>query len=180
LERVGWEKLRFDGDKIAFTRPGMGLTLNGIAQGYITDRVVELLQVNGMENCLVDMGELRARGRDGHRPWQVAIETPSGKTANNSSISLLNKAVATSGALGFQFDEQGRCNHLFDPFTGACASPARTVSVVADTATTVDALSTAFALMEEKRMETALSRVAGAQVYITIGDETRRIAGTAN
>jgi thiamine biosynthesis lipoprotein len=177
LELVGWEKLLFDRDKIAFTRPGMGLTLNGIAQGYITDCVIELLGAAGIENCLVDMGEIRARGRDGHRPWQVAIETPSGKTANGRSISLLNRAIATSGALGFQFDEQGRYNHLFNPLTGACASPARTVTIITDTAVRADALSTAVALMDEKRIESTLSRSTGAQVYIKTVEGTRTIAG---
>jgi thiamine biosynthesis lipoprotein len=177
LELVGWEKLRFDRDKIAFTRPGMGLTLNGIAQGYITDCVVGLLGTAGVENCLVDMGEIRARGRDGDRSWQVEIETSSGKIASGISISLLNRAMATSGALGFHFDQQGRYNHLFDPSTGTSASPARTVTVIADTAAMADALSTAIALMDEKRIESTLSHSAGAQVYITTADYTRMITG---
>ena len=33
LKLVGWEKVHFDRDKVVFARPGMGLTLNGIAQG---------------------------------------------------------------------------------------------------------------------------------------------------
>jgi thiamine biosynthesis lipoprotein len=177
LELVGWEKLRFDRDRIVFDRAGMGLTLNGIAQGYITDRAVEILRAAGIEHCLVDMGEIRGQGLDGDRPWQIAIEAPSGETARGGSISLLNRAVATSGALGFRFDEQGRYNHLFDPSTGTCASPERTVTVVADTATMVDALSTAFALMDEKRMEATISRLAGVQVYVTTAAGSRMIGG---
>ncbi len=176
LDIVGWDHLRFDRDRIVFARPGMGLTLNGVAQGYITDRVVDLLQDAGIENCLVDMGEIRGRGLDGQEPWRAAIEA-SGEIVSGSSIPLLNRAIATSGASGFRFDEQGRCNHLFDPVTGTCASPARTVTVVADTATTVDALSTAFTLMDEMHIEAVAARFPGAQVYVMTTDGTRMLGG---
>ena len=36
--RVGLDAVRASRARIAFTRPGMALTLNGIAQGWITDR----------------------------------------------------------------------------------------------------------------------------------------------
>jgi thiamine biosynthesis lipoprotein len=172
---VGWEKLSFSRDRIVFGQTGMGLTLNGIAQGYITDCVVELLQAGGFEDCLVDMGEIRARGLDGQRPWQVAIEAPPGTTASGSPVSLLNKAIATSGASGFQFDAQGRYNHLFDPSTGTCASPARAVTVITDAAATSDALSTAFALMDESEIEAVAARSAGTQVYVTTAAGTREV-----
>jgi thiamine biosynthesis lipoprotein len=176
LGLVGWEKVHFDPDKIAFDRRGMGLTLNGIAQGYVTDRVVELLRVGGIENCLVDMGEIRGLGAhpDG-RPWKVALEAPSGALDEGRSIPILNKAVATSGAAGFRFDEKGRFNHLFDPSTGACAYPARNLTVVAATAIWADALSTAFALMTEKEIRSVLSRAGDAQAYVTTESRTRAI-----
>ena len=180
LELVGWEKVRFDRDRVVFDRRGMGLTLNGIAQGYITDRVVELLRAGGIESCLVDMGEIRGLG--GHpdgRPWEVAVESPSGDFDEEPPISIVNKAVATSGAAGFQFDEQGRCNHLFDPSTGACAYPARNLTVVAATAVSADALSTAFALMKEERIRSVLSRSGDAQLYVTTESGTRAITGAS-
>lgn len=44
LQLVGWPKVKLSRDQIVFEKPGMALTLNGIAQGYITDRVVDLLR----------------------------------------------------------------------------------------------------------------------------------------
>ncbi len=44
VARVGHEALEVDPARLRFARPGMGVTLNGIGQGYITDRVVELLR----------------------------------------------------------------------------------------------------------------------------------------
>jgi thiamine biosynthesis lipoprotein len=177
MELVGWQKVRFDRYKVVCDQRGMGLTLNGIAQGYITDRMVELLRAAGIESCLVDMGEIRGLGGnpDG-RPWKVALENPSGEVEEGRSISLVNKAIATSGAGAFEFDKQGRCNHLFNPLTGECANPGRNLTVVAATAVTADALSTAFALMNEDQIKSVLSRLGMAQVYITTDDATRAIS----
>ena len=55
VARVGQEALEVDRSRLRFARPGMGVTLNGIGQGYITDRVVELLRAGGVEHALVDM-----------------------------------------------------------------------------------------------------------------------------
>jgi thiamine biosynthesis lipoprotein len=165
IELVGWQKLGFDRNGIVFERRGMGLTLNGIAQGYITDRAVERLRNGGIENCLVDMGEIRGIGKrpDG-QPWQVALEKGPGNIERPER--LLNKAVATSSATGFQFDVEGHCNHLFDPRKGICASPARTISVIADTAAKADALSTAFSLMSEREITAAVQALNDVEVRI--------------
>ena len=65
--------------RIALERTGMGVTLNGIAQGYITDRVTDILRVNGCDRTFGNMGcsEIRAVGRhaDG-RPWRVGLADP--------------------------------------------------------------------------------------------------------
>jgi len=176
LRLVGWQNVRFGSDLVVFERRGMALTLNGVAQGYITDRIVDMLREAGIESCLVDMGEIRTRGvhPDG-RPWQIALQGPAGEALLPSSIDTINKAVATSGADGFQFDEDGRCNHLFNPATGCCADPARSLTVVAPTAVAADALSTAFALMDEKAIAVVLARAAETQVYVTTIHGTREL-----
>ena len=176
LELVGWKNVRLDPYKIVFNRLGMGMTLNGIAQGYVTDRIVELLRSAGIESCLVDLGEIRGLG--GHpdgRPWRVALDSPSGEN-DKAKLSLVNKAIATSSAAGFQFDVRGEYNHLFNPLTGKCAHPDRSITVVAATAVMADALSTAFALMREDQIRLVLSRLDTAKAYITTDNATRTIA----
>ena len=49
MERVGFGQVAFDANRIALPRRGMGLTLNGIAQGYATDRVVDILRAGGLK-----------------------------------------------------------------------------------------------------------------------------------
>lgn len=161
---VGWSKVSVSRDRIALAERGMGLTLNGIAQGYITDRVIDLLRQEGISSSLVDMGEIRTLG---HRPdgqaWRGAVETAAPRQAH--TLDLVDTAVATTGADGFRFDPDGRCNHLFNPATGGCANPAVSLTVVAPTAATADALSTAFALMDRDAARRVLAGVPGSRLY---------------
>lgn len=164
---VGWSKVSFSRDRIAFARRGMGLTLNGIAQGYITDRIVDLLRQEGIANSLVDLGEIRTLGqRPDGRAWQAAVEAA---TPRHRTLDLVDKAVSTTGADGFRFDADGRCNHLFNPATGLCAGPAVHLTVVAPTAAAADALSTAFALMDSDTARRVLARAPDTQLYVNAG-----------
>ena len=126
----------------------MAITLNGIGQGYITDRIVDLLHAGGVEHALVDMGETRALGaHSSGEPWRVGIEDPGMPSQIAERVLLKDRAIATSGGYGTQFDSAGRFNHIFDPTNGHTSSRYRAVSTIASTATEADALSTAFCLM---------------------------------
>ncbi|HET9068960.1 MAG TPA: FAD:protein FMN transferase [Amaricoccus sp.] len=140
---VGLDAVRSNADRIALTRPGMALTLNGIAQGWITDRIVELLRAAGVTSTLVDMGEIRGLGDNDGRPWQVAV------AGTDARVPLADRAIAVSAPAGFAFDPAGRFTHIIDPRTGATPARWARVSVTAPTAAEADALSTGFALMQE-------------------------------
>lgn len=167
LQKVGFEQVAFDRDRVVLRRRDMALTLNGIAQGYATDRVVELLRSEGIEHCLVDMGETRAVGeRAEGEPWRIGITDPDAPDRIGETLHLSDKAVATSGSYGFRFDPAGRFNHLFDPRSGRCAERYRSVTAVLSTATAADALSTAFSLMPTDAIRRALHVVGEGQVHL--------------
>jgi len=117
--------------------PGMGLTFNGIAQGYVTDRVSELLLAQGCHDVLVQLGEIRALPG---KPWDVRI-APAG-----TLLSLENAALATSAPDGTRLSADGRWHHLLDARTGRSAHGVASVTVKAAHATQADALSTALAV----------------------------------
>ena len=166
LARVGYDRLAVNRDRIAMPR-GMALTLNGIAQGYLTDKIVDLLKAHGVVRSLVDMGELRAIGpRPDGQPWQVGIADPALPGRAAAILPIIDRAVSTSGAYGFQFDAEGRFNHLFDPATGGCAHRYRSVTTVSTSATVADALSTAFSLMSEPQIRSALPQVDIERVHL--------------
>jgi thiamine biosynthesis lipoprotein len=125
--------------------------LNGVAQGFITDRIVDMLRDAGVTSSLVDMGEDRAIGAkaDGS-PWRIGLAESQDSDRPDQVLEIVNKAVATSSASGFRFDQAGRFGHILDPRKGHVPSLYRRVTVVAEDAATADALSTAFTVMDEK------------------------------
>ena len=165
--RVGHRQLRVGPDAVFFARRGMAVTLNGIAQGYVTDRVVDLLRAEGVAHTLVDLGEARAIGRHAPtRPWRVALEDPAAPEKPWKTIDLVDRALASSGDDGFVFDPAGRFTHLLDPDTARSPRLYRAVSVVAPDATTADALSTAFALMPTEAIASTLMRLPLVDVHL--------------
>jgi len=142
LSHTGWKKLSINNHNVRFEAPQMSLTLNGIAQGYITDRISEILEAAGYTNVLVELGETRAIGsHPEHRPWQIGIQN-SQRSGIQKIVELENQAVATSGSYGSQFTADGRYHHLIHPQTGHPSTNYQSLSVLAPTATEADALST--------------------------------------
>ncbi len=141
---VDYRALRVDPEFVAMDRPGMAITLNGIAQGYITDRVADLLRAEGLDHVLIDLGELRALGaRPNGEAWRVGLQDPRRPDAVFDQLAISGQAVATSAAQGTVFDGQGRLHHLFDPKSGRPSEGLLSATVVAERATDADALSTA-------------------------------------
>lgn len=155
--RTGLE--RVDAGPQALRLPAGGaLTLNGIAQGYIADRVVALLQRAGLRAALVDTGELRALGRPpGGEGFPVEL-------AGGGRIALAERALAVSephtGSLPFP--------HILHPREGFPPQEVRRATVVADTAAIADALSTAACLLEPSAA-LALARRFGAKIRVETG-----------
>ncbi len=168
---VGWEHVLVSPDRIAFGRKGMGLTLNGIAQGYITDRVADLLSQEGISRSMIDLGEARALGShpDGH-PWRIGLVDPVRPERIAEEVALAEGAVATSAPYGFRFDPYGRFNHLFEPQTGGSAYRYHSVSVLTKQATEADALSTAFSFMPSDEITRTLQNLGGGRAYIATRD----------
>jgi len=140
---VDWRKVEINGTSISFRTPNMAITLNGIAQGYITDRVGMGLHELGFEHVLVNMGEGLALGPkwDGSS-WTIGIANPHQPSAILTQLSLSQGAVATSGGYGYQFDRAGLFTHILDPKTGEPARRWASVTVTANSAMLADGLST--------------------------------------
>ncbi|WP_454019684.1 FAD:protein FMN transferase [Azospirillum sp. Marseille-Q6669] len=170
-ELVDHRKLRVEPGRVAFAGRGMAVTLNGIAQGYVTDRVSERLRAEGMTDVLVDLGEIRALGHHpSGRPWSVGLADPLAEGRNADTLEIADRAVATSGGYGTPFDPAGRFTHLFDPATGGCAREWLAVTVLAPDATTADALSTALSVAPEARAAVLLDRFPGTAARLTRRD----------
>jgi thiamine biosynthesis lipoprotein len=157
----------------------MAVTLNGIAQGYITDRVTDLLKDAGLKSVLVELGETRATGvhPDG-RPWRIGIRNPEVPESLSRVIELSDAAIATSAGMGTAFEDTGRHHHLFDPGSGLSAAHYLSVSVRAATATAADALSTTLSALHPERIREAIA-VAGDVDVLAVSRDRQLIQETA-
>ncbi len=164
--RVDWRSVEAGAGTVRFLRPGMAVTLNGIAQGFITDRVADRLRDGGLRHVLVELGETRAIGRHpAGRPWRIGIPDPEGPDLVGT-VALDGEAIATSGGYGTRFDADGEWHHIFDPGTARPAHRHRSVSVIAPTATVADALATAFAVMPEAAAAAVANHVPNVRVRV--------------
>ena len=167
--------LDFDTKEIRFAQKGMGLSLNGIAQGYITDKVVELLKQQGVTQALIDMGEIYGFDNANRREWNVSIRNPDQEDQILTTIAMKNQAFATSGGYGTVMDEAAKFTHLFDPRTGGSQPRYKSMSVMAESAAVADAFSTAFSIMDEAAIRTA-AQVKKAQVWLVMpNNELKKI-----
>jgi thiamine biosynthesis lipoprotein len=164
---VGLENVTCSPDRIELSEPGAALTLNGIAQGYVTDRVVDLLKAGGIERSMVNMGESRAIGSaPGDRPWRVGVSDPLDSAQILKILEVEDRAVATSSPFGFRFDAEGRFSHIIDPRSGATPQRHASVTVVAAQAALADALSTAFNLMDSEAIAAAIRAQADVEAHV--------------
>jgi thiamine biosynthesis lipoprotein len=165
---VDWRQVSVDEREILLSRTGMQITLNGIAQGYISDRVGELLQDLGMRHALVNLGEALAIDRQaGEQPWRIGIPAPDDRSRLVTTIALGGGAIATSAGRGLCFEPSGRFNHIIDPTRLVCAPPDRSVSVLAPSAAVADGLSTLGALVPDpERQLASMLRELGAKGFV--------------
>jgi thiamine biosynthesis lipoprotein len=159
----GWRHLDISPRAVRFTRPGMALTFNGIAQGYIADRVAALLRGLRLRDVLVDMGEIATLGRrpDG-TPWRAGISPPGGRIVRE--VRLGERCLATSAPLGTLLDPSGRVGHILDPRSGEPGGRWRLVSIAADRAALADGLSTACCLLPRDAIAAALAAHPGSSL----------------
>ncbi|HSM39640.1 MAG TPA: FAD:protein FMN transferase [Afifellaceae bacterium] len=148
--------------------PGMALTFNGIAQGYITDAVADLMRAEGLEHVLVQLGELRALPG---RAWRVAIG------GSEHEAALVDGALATSEPAGTPLSADSRWHHLIDPRTGHSGSGLASASVAASRACLADALSTAVAVSGERAIPSVARAFPGTVILAQRSDGTTISAG---
>lgn len=124
---------------------GMKLGLGGIGQGYIADKVKELLFSKGCTSGIVNVsGDINTWGKqsDG-KFWTVAIVNPMNKNKVFATFPLQDSAVETSGSYEKFVTFNGiRYSHIIDPRTGYPAQGVVSVSVFAKQTEIADALAT--------------------------------------
>lgn len=170
----GWRRVMVDTNEIRLASRSAALTLNGIAQGYATDKVAALLRAEGLRNVLVSVGEIVAFGERGHgAPWRIGL-THFPEDEADEKIEITDGAIATTAPLATTLDPAGRISHIIDPGTGApAAGQWRQISVLHSSAAVADGLSTGMALMDRRAIE-RLVAAHGKLRVIAFGEDGER------
>jgi FAD:protein FMN transferase len=155
--KVGFDGIAFDANMVALRDHGR-VTLNGVAQGYVTDRGVEILKRRGFDRVFVDLGEMRAIGTPEQGFWKVDLPN------KRDAIRLADGALATSAGSGMVFAHNGD-HHLFDPRTGRPARHWAWLTAHAPSAVVADALSTALYVAPREQIRAILAAFPGASAW---------------
>ena len=138
---VGWQHLAISSSEIRLLQPGMGVTLNGIAQGFAADLVRARLQAYGIEHALINTGEWAALGRpDRERAWLLGLANPRQEQAFIARLALDGRSIATSADNECSFSPDRRHHHIFNPHTGYSPTELASVTVAAPSCAMADAL----------------------------------------
>ena len=149
---VDYRQLTLIDDSIQFNNENMVIDLGGIAKGYITDRIVDLLNERGIDTAIINLGgNVYVHGSKGpDTPFIVGIQDPDNSRGNIlGTIKVSDQSVVTSGLYERFFTYNGEIfHHIINPFTGYPENnDLKGVSIISDYSLDGDALSTTLFLL---------------------------------
>ena len=133
LDKVGWDKLRWEPPVLSFPLAGMEIDFGGVVKEYAADRVAGLCREAGIMHGVVNLGgDIRVIGpRADGEPWRVGIRHPRSPDGVAATVLLHEGALASSGDYERRIVLDGvTYSHILNPRTGWPARGLAAVSVV--------------------------------------------------
>lgn len=152
LSQVGLTQLEtLDSTHLRKKIPTLKIDMSSIGQGYSVSKVAAILEAQGAENYLVEIGgELQTRGKKpDNSAWRVALEKPLSGERSMQKVITVNQsepfAITTAGTYRHFFDMNGkRYSHILNAKTGEpITHQTVSVTVFSDNATTAELWDTA-------------------------------------
>ena len=171
---VGYEKIELiRPDQISFRSSCLQLDLGAIGKGYAVDRAAEVLHSLGIRNALINAGgsTIFAMGSPPDQTaWLVHLRDPSNKL--DPQVMLKDESVSTSEQTAPSLLGKDSAGHIIDPDTGMPLKTEFAVSVIANTGTASDALSTTLLLLGPTKGKALMKNIPEASA-IWISHEAR-------
>ena len=178
---VGYQKVRLDGRKVVKDDSRILLNCSAIAKGYASDIIARLLEREGIENYMVEIGgEVTMKGvNQNGKCWRIGINKPEDDSTGIKNdieevVQLCKKGdVATSGNYRNYYIKDGKkYAHTIDPRTGYPSEQSiLSATIVAEDCITADAYATAFMAMGLEKAREAAKNIPGIEYYVIYSDE---------
>ncbi|MCF6188565.1 MAG: FAD:protein FMN transferase, partial [Desulfobulbaceae bacterium] len=166
---VGFADLHVNNDLIRFKKRGMGISLDGIAKGYIVDQGVASLRNHGFANVYVEAGgDLMVSGqKDNQSPWRIGLRSPRPQSKNKPVIiEVSDKAVATSGDYLQAFTPDLKNHHIISPKSGFSPPELASCTITAPNVALADSLATAVMVLGREDGLELLESMDGCEGYV--------------
>lgn len=154
MEKIDYTKVQLLPDNQVQLAEGMEIDLGAAAKGYLSQKLMELFQEDGITSAIVSLGgnvQVLGKKEDGS-PYCVGIVNPSDGTSLFGTVNVENKAVITSGIYQryFTAEDGTQYHHIMDKRTGKPAdNDLASVTVISEDGSEADALATALFVMGE-------------------------------
>lgn len=181
VSHVDYTKVDIQDNTVTLEDPEAGIDLGAIAKGYIADQVKTYLKKQGIKHAIINLGgnvDVIGTKPDGSK-YNIGIQKPFDESGEAiTSVQLKGQTVVTSGIYERYFKKNGKLyHHILDPRTGyPCENNLYSVSIITDSSTKADALSTTcFLLGYEKGMELIQSMDGVEAIFITDDEKVHKI-----
>ena len=148
LQLVDNNKLHIDkqNSTVYLETENMSIDLGGIAKGYASNKVNEILKKNGVSSAVISLGgnvSVTGKRPDGTK-WRIAVQDPMNSEGYVGILNVEDTSVITSGVYQRFFEQNGKkYHHIIDTKTGKpTQNGLLSVTIVCDNGAMADALST--------------------------------------
>ncbi len=154
-KRSGFDKVEFDFEnhKIQFLTDGVEFDLGAIGKGITLDAIKPIIQKQGVKNAIISFGESSILALGNHpngEKWPLGIRNPFEPEKYIHVFLAKDSTVTTSGTI-VSSDEgkTAKRNHIISPVTGYPVESDSIISILSESATLGEFLSTTFLILPE-------------------------------
>lgn len=179
LKTTGYTTVTCKEGKIIKKNADTMLDCSAIAKGYGCDEVAHMLESNGINDYLIEIGgEVASKGKnDRGGAWTIGINKPiEDNTQSNNRLqdilSISGKSMATSGNYrNYRYENGKKVAHTIDPRTGYPVQHSLlSATVIADDCATADAYATAFMVLGLDKSIQLCKKTVGIEAFFIYAD----------
>lgn len=176
---VGYKNIMIDGNMLRLMDPETKIDLGAIAKGYIGDKMVDLLEQEGVTSGIVNLGGnvICIGGKPGGEEFTIGIAAPvSGREEIIGSVKVSDKTLVTSGVYERSFVIEGKTyHHILNTDTGyPVTTDLDAVTLIADKGKSmdIDAMSTMCLIKGSKASMEFIEQKEGIEAIFILSDGT--------